>query len=202
MPYSKANAGTSPGVEIGNDMTSYTGYEKSLGRRSFVAGAALISASATVRPALAETAQTAAALPHYTAHSADLNWFATVPGEKMAIHVPNAQVGGRFSVVESIAAPGAGAPPHIHRSADEYFFIQQGEMHFVCDGVEFDAPAGTSVLIPRGVAHAWVNLADTPVRSLVTFTPGGIEEMFKELAAVFPHGIEELAARYDTVLTS
>lgn len=198
MTYSKINAGASPGVLIGTDMT----YENSLGRRSFVAGVALISAAASVRPALAETADTTKALPHHTAHSADLNWFATVPGEQMAIHLPNDLVGGRFAVVESIAAPGAGAPPHIHRSADEYFFIQQGEMHFVCDGVEFDAPAGTSVLIPRGVAHAWVNLADTPTRSLVTFTPGGIENMFKELAAVFPHGIEELAARYDTVLTS
>lgn len=179
-----------------------TCYEKSLGRRTFVTGAALITAAATVRPALAETAQSTAALPHFTAHSADLSWFATVPGEQMAIHVPSGQVGGRFSVVESIAAPGAAAPPHIHRSADEYFFIQQGEMHFVCDGVEFAAPTGTSVLVPRGMAHSWVNLADSPVRSLVTFTPGGIEEMFKELAAVFPHGIEELAARYDTVLIS
>ena len=172
-----------------------------LGRRSFVTGAALIGAAVSVRPGLAETAGTDTALPH-TVHSADLDWFATVPGEQMAIHVPNTRVGGRFSVVESIAAPGSAAPPHIHRSADEYFFIQQGEMHFVYDGIEFDAPAGTSVLVPRGVAHAWVNLTDTPVRSLVTFTPGGMEEMFKDLAAVFPHGIEELAARYDTILVS
>ncbi len=195
MPYSTTNAGTSPGVEIGTDMTRYE--TPGLGRRSFVAGAALVTVLASVRPALAETAS---AHPHLAVHSADLDWFATVPGEQMAIHVPSADIGGRFSVVESIAAPGAAAPPHIHRSVDEYFYIQQGEMHFVCDGVEFDAPAGTSVLVPRGVAHAWINLTETPVRSLVTFTPGGIEDMFKHLAAVFPHGIKELAARYDTVL--
>lgn len=118
----------------------------------------------------------------------------------MSIHVPNDRVGGRFSVLETIAAPGAAAPPHVHRSTDEYFFIQAGEMHFSCDGVEFDAPAGTSVLVPRGVVHNWINLGETPVRSLVTFTPGGIEQMFKDLAAVFPQGIEELAARYDTYL--
>ena len=120
----------------------------------------------------------------------------------MAIHVPSEKIGGRFAVVETIAAPGAAAPPHIHRSADEYFFVLQGQMHFLCDGVEFDAAEGTSVLIPRGVAHNWVNLTDKAVRTLVTFTPGGIEQMFKELAAVFPHGVEELAARYDTYLVS
>lgn len=171
-----------------------------LGRRSFVAGAALVTAVASTRPVLAETANAGGTLPHLASHSTDLDWFATVPGEQMSIHVPNDRVGGRFSVVETIAAPGAAAPPHIHRSADEYFFIQQGQMHFACDGVEFDAPAGTSVLVPRGVVHHWVNLSETPVRSIVTFTPGGIEQMFKELAAVFPHGIEELAARYDTYL--
>lgn len=168
-----------------------------LGRRGFVASAALATAVASVRPVLAETATPHS---HYTAHPGDLDWFPTVPGEQMAIHVPGDQIGGRFAIVESIAAPGAGAPPHIHRSADEYFFVQQGEMHFVCDGVAFDAPAGSSVLIPRGVAHTWVNLTNQPVRTLVTFTPGGIEQMFKELAAVFPHGIEKLAARYDTYL--
>lgn len=171
-----------------------------LGRRSFVAGAALATAAATARPILAENAMPPAAYPAFTAHSADLQWFATLPGEQMSIHVPSARVGGRFSVVESVAAPGAGVPPHIHRGADEYFFIQQGELHFICDGVEFDAAAGTSVLIPRGVAHAWANISEAPVRALVTFTPGGIEEMFKDLADAFPNGIEELAARYNTEL--
>ena len=180
-----------------------TTYEKTgLGRRGFIAGAALATAVVSARTALAQTNGSGLLLPHQTAYSADLHWFETVPGEKMSIHVPNERVEGRFSVVESIAAPGAAAPFHVHRSADEYFFIQQGVMHFSCNGVEFDAPAGTSVLIPRGVTHNWINLGKTPVRSLVTFTPGGIEQMFKELAAVFPHGIEELAARYDTYLVT
>lgn len=40
------------------------------------------------------------------------------------------------------------------------------------------------------------------MRTLVTFTPGGIEQMFKELADVFAHGIEELAAQYETYLVT
>ncbi len=180
-----------------------TQHEKSsMGRRGFVAGAALVTAAASTRPVLAKTAAAITVLSHHTTNSASLAWFPTVPGEQMAIHVPSEQIGGRFAVVESIASPGAIAPPHVHRSADEYFFIKEGQMHFVCDGIEFDAPAGTSVLIPRGVVHNWVNMTDQPVRTLVTFTPGGIEQMFKELAAVFPHGIEELAARYDTYLVT
>lgn len=170
------------------------------GRRDLVIGGAIVTAAATLGPALTAMAQAAPA--HFAASTTDLTWFATVPGEEMAIHVPNERVGGRFTVLETIAAPAAGAPPHVHRSADEYFFIQQGQMHFVCEGVEFDASAGSSVLIPRGAAHSWVNLTAEPVRALVTFTPGGIEQMFKELSAVFPHGIEELAARYDTYLIS
>jgi len=167
-----------------------------LDRRGFLVAGAVLTAAASVKPVLGK----ARADAHFTATADNLAWFGTVPGEEMAILVPNAVVGGRFCVVESIAAPGAAAPPHVHRSADEYFFIQEGQMHFVCDGVEFDAVAGTSVVIPRGAPHAWVNQTDMPVRSLVTFTPGGMEEMFKALAAVFPHGIADLAAQYDTYL--
>ena len=60
----------------------------------------------------------------------------------------------------------------------------------------------TSGLIPRDGAHNWANLTDESVRTLVTFTPGGIEQMFKELADVFAHGIEELAAQYETYLVT
>ena len=172
-----------------------------VGRRDFIAGGTVVTVAAAlspISPALAATA--AGSKTAVIAVPGDLDWFATLPGEEVAIHIPGDRVGGQFAVMESIAAPGAGAPPHIHLGADECFFIQEGQMHFMCDGVEFDASAGSSVVVPRGAAHSWVNLTDKPVRSLVSFTPGGIEQMFTKLAAAFSAGIEALAAEYDTVL--
>lgn len=168
-----------------------------INRRHLIAGGTVATAAAlSVRPLVAgETAGEA-----FVVGQGGLAWFDVVPGERMAIHVPNGRVGGHFTVVESIAAPGAGVPPHIHNGADEYFFVQEGTLHFRCGDTEFDAPAGTSVAIPRGIAHGWVNRTDAPARVVVTFTPGGIEEMFAKIAAAFPDGIEALAAQYDTVL--
>lgn len=171
-----------------------------LDRRSFMAGGAILTVTAALLPGFDALGSNLASSPPFSAKPEGLHWFATLPGETVAIHVASKQVGGHFAVLESIAAPGAGTPLHIHRSADEYFFIQEGQMHFVCDGVEFDAVAGTSVVIPRGTTHSWANMSDTRVRSLVTFTPGGVEQMFTELAAAFPDGIEAVAGKYDTFL--
>lgn len=171
-----------------------------LGRRNFIAGGAVITVATALLPASLALAATAAGIQPFAATPEGLFWFATLPGEEVAIHVPGDMVGGQFAVMESVVAPGAGAPPHVHRGVDEYFFIQEGQMHFMCDGLEFDAKAGTSVVIPRGTAHSWANLSDKPTRSLVTFTPGGVEQMFAKLAAAFPEGINALAAEYDTYL--
>jgi hypothetical protein len=46
----------------------------------------------------------------------------------------------------------------------------------------FDATAGTIVSLARGIPHAWGNPTDTPIRLVITATPGGMEEVFRLIA--------------------
>jgi hypothetical protein len=49
-------------------------------------------------------------------------------------------------------------------------------------GKTFDATAGTMVSLARGIPHAWGNPTDTPIRLMITATPGGVEEVLRLIA--------------------
>ena len=115
----------------------------------------------------------------------------------MAILVPSGSVGGQLSVLEAIAAPCAFSPMHYHRE-DEIIQVLEGVLTFSCGGKVFDALAGTTIVVPAGAHHAWVNHAPSRVRTLVTFSPGGIEELFKQLHRTSPDELGTLAAEYGT----
>jgi quercetin dioxygenase-like cupin family protein len=123
------------------------------------------------------------------------HWFNAVPGEVVRIRIHDSDVGGRFTVLESVAQPMAGTPSHAHRE-DEVFHVQEGVLTFVIDGNRFDACPGSIVVIPAGAVHAWRNFGDKPSRSIVTFTPGGIEELFAKLSELALSNLPELAAHY------
>ena len=46
----------------------------------------------------------------------------------------------------------------------------------------FDAKAGTVLSLARQVPHAWGNPTDTPIRLMITATPGGCEEALRMIA--------------------
>jgi len=130
--------------------------------------------------------------------SGSSDWFEAVPGERMRILSGRAQNGGAFTLVESIAAPGAAPPLHAHATADEIFFVLEGSLHFQCGGHCFTAAAGSIIHIPKYAHHGWLNSSQREARMLAFFTPGGIEDMFTALPATPPEAIVDLAARYDT----
>jgi mannose-6-phosphate isomerase-like protein (cupin superfamily) len=127
-------------------------------------------------------------------------WLETLPGEAVAIRVRSADVGGAYAVLEVVAAPGYGVPLHIHSNEDEIFHIIDGEIRFRCEKTELDALPGTSVVVPRGTAHAWRNFAPLPMRMLVTFTPGGLDQLFEEIVGRSLVEIDALAQRYGTFI--
>lgn len=63
-------------------------------------------------------------------------------------------------------------PPHVHHSDDEAWYVLQGMLRFRIGDQEFEAGAGSAVLAPKGVPHAWGNAtAGQPVRYLLVMTP-------------------------------
>jgi mannose-6-phosphate isomerase-like protein (cupin superfamily) len=132
------------------------------------------------------------------ARAGELEWFETMPGERMALRVHSREVGGAFTIIEAHVPPLTGPPVHLHKDREEIFELLDGEFRFRCAGEEFDVTPGTSVVVPRGVEHGWVNLGPRVARLLLTFVPGGIDDFFPEIRRTPPEGWPELAQRHDT----
>ena len=58
--------------------------------------------------------------------------------------------GGRFALVEVVGLPGSGPPPHIHHSADEVYWLLEGELEVLDGERTFTAKAGRSSTSLRG----------------------------------------------------
>ena len=127
-------------------------------------------------------------------------WLHVTPGERFKIRTSVKATRGIYTMLELIADPRNGVPMHIHQNEDEHFVVLEGSLHVANGDKRFDAPAGTTVTIKKGVPHAWCNLMDTPLRMLVVFSPGNIEDLFKATAARESDDVAALAAKYGTLL--
>lgn len=110
-----------------------------------------------------------------------------------------------FAIFESAPPPGAAQPPHRHRSYDEAFFVIDGEMTFQLSGRSTAAGPGSTVVIPRGCTHGFVNTGQYAARLLVIATPRAVQliEALGELAGSGPPDpqlIREVFARFDSEL--
>jgi mannose-6-phosphate isomerase-like protein (cupin superfamily) len=115
-------------------------------------------------------------------HDGRREWLQTRPGERCIIRVAAAETGGAYSVVEIVSSPGDSTPMHIHQNEDEYFVVIEGIARIACGDKIVDAAAGTAMTLPRGIQHAWGNPAESPLRLVVTTTPGGVEEALRLIA--------------------
>lgn len=96
---------------------------------------------------------------------------------------------------------------HIHHAMEEGFYVLEGELTFQVGQHTTTAPAGSFVLVPRGVPHTFGNPSTHPARALFFFSPPAFARFFEELAALraaSPTGqvdratLAALAAEYDT----
>jgi mannose-6-phosphate isomerase-like protein (cupin superfamily) len=71
-----------------------------------------------------------------------------------------------------------GVPAHVHEGEDDAFYVLEGELTFEGDDGPVTAPAGTFVLAPAGVSHAFHNRTGEPVRLLNIHAPAGFDRRF------------------------
>ncbi|MCW3094906.1 MAG: hypothetical protein JWL77_524 [Chthonomonadaceae bacterium] len=97
--------------------------------------------------------------------------------EPIIVQSVHAPAGGR----QRIAASGqsfdvqewSGSGPaylHVHHSDDEAWHILEGTLTFKFVDREVEAPAGTTIFVPAGVAHAYYE-AHGPTRYLIILPP-------------------------------
>ncbi|MGE5377189.1 MAG: cupin domain-containing protein [Bacteroidota bacterium] len=107
---------------------------------------------------------------------------------------PLSAVGGSFDIYEW-----SGSGPeylHVHYSDDEAWHILEGTLTFkFSDRIE-EVPAGTTVFVPAGVAHAYYE-AHGPTRYLIILTPR-LRELISALHAAPFQEHKEIMRRFDS----
>jgi mannose-6-phosphate isomerase-like protein (cupin superfamily) len=127
----------------------------------------------------------------------------TARGSVMAFKAIAAQTGGDFSLMERTVPPHGRRPlPHRHVNCSEAFWVLDGTITFVLDGVEQRGGRDDFLLVPRGAAHTFGNDGDEPARLLVLHAPAA-DAYFAELEALWssqapptPEQERALMARY------
>lgn len=122
------------------------------------------------------------------------------PGQGTVLNIADAllvikatgdQTGGAWSLVEGVWQPGGFGPlPHIHKAEEESFYVLEGAFDFRLADETLRAEAGTFVLVPRGVLHAFAVAGDQPSRLMFLHSPA-LDGFFLELAGLAQAGRPE-----------
>jgi len=106
--------------------------------------------------------------------------------------------GGALGLVHMDKPAGDMPPLHVHRNADEGFYVLGGELTLFLPGESVTLRAGDFFLAPRGVPHAYEAGPDG-ARTLVSSAPSGFERFVLAVAAldeVSPEILGGVAAEY------
>jgi mannose-6-phosphate isomerase-like protein (cupin superfamily) len=89
------------------------------------------------------------------------------------------ETGDRYCVSEWWLDPGRTGPgPHAHEANEELFYVLEGTMTFQVGEEHVDAPPGTFLRVPAGVAHDFQNRGGVRAGVLNVFIPGGFESRY------------------------
>ena len=109
----------------------------------------------------------------------------TARGSVMAFKAVAAQTDGDFSLMERTVPPHGRRPlPHRHVNCSEAFWVLDGTITFVFDGVESHGRRDDFALVPRGASHTFGNDGDEPARLLVLHAPA-MDPYFADLEALW-----------------
>jgi oxalate decarboxylase/phosphoglucose isomerase-like protein (cupin superfamily) len=81
-----------------------------------------------------------------------------------------------------------GPHPHAHRYTTDTFYVLEGTLHMTVGDSAIDAPAGSYILVPPGVAHTFANISDEPARFLNISAAGGLEQYLRDVADAMRSG--------------
>src|SRR5579863_155072 len=127
-----------------------------------------------------------------------------VPGAGMTLKV-GAEQSTAWSVFEAEVTPGFDVGAHLHQSAEELFYILDGELDLLAfepvartadDWESWQSAAGARVMrggpgsamfVPAGCPHAFANPGATPSRMLFLVTPSGHEHYLDQLGDLLGH---------------
>jgi len=107
-------------------------------------------------------------------------WSHTWGLDRTVVKVSAEDSGGWFTLVEDNLQADWSLGSHHHAFHAELFYILDGTVRFVVDGMDVEATAGTTVYVPPDVVHE--ARADTNARMLMFYTPGGFDRQLAKWA--------------------
>jgi quercetin dioxygenase-like cupin family protein len=133
---------------------------------------------------------TAAPEPLEPTRVADRPTYAVAGGNHVTLLLDRSHTAGAFDVIEVLAQPGGGPPPHRHAFA-EWFRVLEGELTLaeerdgtvVCTST---LAAGDTIFVPPWTVHGTLNLSDAPARFEVVGQPGAMTGYFLEAGVQVP----------------
>lgn len=108
----------------------------------------------------------------------DAVWFI---GGFISLLTHSKETGGQLGLTEWIGPRGMCAPPHSHTLEAEGFYILEGDVAVTVGGRKFECQRGDFVYVPKKAPHEFMVNSAT-AKFLVTITPAGFEEFFRELS--------------------
>jgi quercetin dioxygenase-like cupin family protein len=121
-------------------------------------------------------------------------------GVRTEIHLTGADTGGAFCLLVDEPPAGWSLPAHLHVDAAETIHVLADEFEMTADGAGGRFGPGQTVHVAAGVVHAGANVGAGPGRRLLTFTPAGMEEFFREAGAPWPDAEADRAATLEAAL--
>lgn len=144
-----------------------------------------------------------------------------IQGASMTLKVGAGQ-SAAWSAFEAEVGPGFDVGAHLHRQAEELFYILDGELDLLAfeprvrtagDWQRWESASGTRVarggpgsamFVPAGCPHAFANPSAAPARMLFLVSPPGHEHYLDEIGELLrgggapdPEAIAEVRARHD-----
>jgi len=103
---------------------------------------------------------------------------------EVTFFVRGEQSNGALAALEATAPPGSDPPLHVHTREEETVYVLEGQFRWKLGEERPITGPGSFVFIPRGLAHTWQCIGETPGRMLITFAPAGMERFFEAQAAL------------------
>jgi quercetin dioxygenase-like cupin family protein len=128
--------------------------------------------------------------PLAVTHAVDHPVYAVAGGNHVSLLLHRDDAGCLLDVIEVLAQPGGGPPPHLHAFA-EWFHVLEGQLTLSeeRDGTvrcTRTLTAGDSMFVAPWTVHGTLNLSDAPARFRVVGQPGAMTGYFLEAGVLVP----------------
>jgi quercetin dioxygenase-like cupin family protein len=103
-------------------------------------------------------------------------------GERYIALTTRAETGGLYFLTHVVVPAGGGPSTHTHEREETSLYILRGELVVQVGASAGPMRAGTFLVLPRSIPHAFRNAGPDEAEALLWFSPGAIEELFRGTA--------------------